>query len=83
MLSRIPAVTEVPPFSASANAILDKLCTPEGCTPELAMRVRPAATTCTVFCLAGWLGTCSTPVLGGWRIADPHRNPCTAAGQGH
>ncbi|KXZ51231.1 hypothetical protein GPECTOR_13g718 [Gonium pectorale] len=39
-LSRIPAVKEVPPFSAEANAILDRLCTPEGCTPEVAMRVK-------------------------------------------
>ncbi|PNH05612.1 Adenylosuccinate lyase [Tetrabaena socialis] len=39
-LSRIPAVTEVPPFSPAANALLDHLCTPEGCTPEFAMRVK-------------------------------------------
>ncbi|GLC46310.1 hypothetical protein PLESTB_000997700 [Pleodorina starrii] len=39
-LSRIPAVKEVPPFSPEANALLDHLCTPEGCTPEVAMRVK-------------------------------------------
>lgn len=39
-LSRIPAVKEVPPFSAEANAVLDALCTPQVCSTELAMRVR-------------------------------------------
>ncbi|GFR43991.1 hypothetical protein Agub_g5137, partial [Astrephomene gubernaculifera] len=39
-LARIPQVTEVPPLSPEANAILDHLCTPEGCTPEVAMRVK-------------------------------------------
>ena len=50
-LSRIPAVTEVPPFSAAANAVLDKLCTPEGCTPEIALRVRVCVCVCVYACV--------------------------------
>ncbi|GIL62802.1 hypothetical protein Vafri_16971 [Volvox africanus] len=39
-LSRIPAVTEVPPFSTEANKLLDQLCTLEGCSTEVAARVK-------------------------------------------
>mmetsp|Transcript_18532 Transcript_18532/g.52048 ORF Transcript_18532/g.52048 Transcript_18532/m.52048 type:complete len:540 (-) Transcript_18532:280-1899(-) len=38
MLSQIPEITEVPPFSAEANALLDKLAT--SLTPEQAQRVK-------------------------------------------
>lgn len=38
-LSRIPEVTEVPAFSPEANAVLDRLCTQEGFTVEVAQQV--------------------------------------------